>query len=319
MIEPDTLLDGRRIAEEIRREVGREVQRLGALGVVPRLDAVLVGDDPASKVYVGSKARTLAELGMASETHHFEASVSQSELEDLIGRLNDHTEVDGILIQLPLPTGIDSGALLNRVDPSKDVDGFHPYSIGLLQIGHPHLVPCTPAGIMEMLRREGLEIEGRRAVVVGRSDIVGKPMATMLLHRHATVTICHSRTRDLADVTSRADLLVVAAGVPALIGPEHVAEGAVVVDVGMHRVTDAAMVERLYGGNQKKLRAFERRGSVLTGDVDFMRVAPKAARITPVPGGVGPLTIAMLMSNTLKAATSRRGIMMTDGPAASAR
>ncbi len=305
----DKVLDGREIAGQIRGEVAAEVRRLAEAGAVPRLDAVLVGDDPASKVYVGSKARTLEELGMASRTHRLEPSASQAELERLVDRLNDDPAVDGILIQLPLPEGLDSGALLNRVDPAKDVDGFHPYNIGLLQIGHPHLVPCTPAGIMEMLRREQIEIEGRRAVVVGRSDIVGKPMAAMLLHANATVTICHSRTRELAAVTRQAEILIAAAGVPALIGPEHVAEGAVVVDVGMHRLTDAAAVERLYGGNRKKMGAFGRRGSVLTGDVDFMRVAPTAGRITPVPGGVGPLTIAMLMANTLRAAQSRRGLL----------
>lgn len=306
MTSRENLLDGAKVAEAIRAEVATQVNDLVSAGVVPRLDAVLVGEDPASKVYVGSKSKTLAELGMRSQTHHLESSVTQSALEELVDRLNADPEVDGILIQLPLPDGIDSGALLNRVDPAKDVDGFHPYNIGLLQIGHPQLVPCTPAGIMEMLRREQIEIEGRRAVVVGRSDIVGKPMAALLLHAHATVTICHSRTRDLAAVTSGAEILIAAAGVPALIGPEHVAEGAVVVDVGMHRVRDPEMVKRLYDGNEKKLRAFERRGSVLTGDVDFMRVAPKVARITPVPGGVGPLTIAMLMANTLKAASRRR-------------
>jgi methylenetetrahydrofolate dehydrogenase (NADP+)/methenyltetrahydrofolate cyclohydrolase len=307
MSEREKLLDGSSVAQQIRTEVAAEVVRLRDDGFVPRLDAVLVGDDPASQVYVGSKSKTLAELGMRSETHHLEAGVSQSELEELVDRLNEDPEVDGILIQLPLPPGLHSGRLLDRVDPSKDVDGFHPYNIGLLQIGHPHLVPCTPAGVMEMLRRESIEIEGRHAVVVGRSDIVGKPMAMMLLHAHATVTVCHSRTRDLASITRQADILIAAAGVPALIGEDHVAEGAVVVDVGMHRLSDAATVERLYAGNEKKMAAFARRGAVLAGDVDFMRVAPKAARITPVPGGVGPLTIAMLMANTARAAAARRG------------
>jgi methylenetetrahydrofolate dehydrogenase (NADP+)/methenyltetrahydrofolate cyclohydrolase len=209
---------------------------------------------------------------------------------------------------LPLPDGIDTSAILSRIDPAKDVDGFHPENVGLLQQGRPRLVPCTPAGIMEMLRREGIGIRGRRAVIVGRSDIVGKPMAILLLHEHATVTVCHSRTRDLAEVTRQAEILVAAVGVQSLIGPDHVAEGAVVVDVGMHRVTDRKTVCHLYPGNEKKIAAFEKRGAVLAGDVDYTRVAPKAGRITPVPGGVGPLTIAMLMANTVTAAKLRRGV-----------
>ena len=300
-------LDGSRIAAEIREEVGAEVASLGERGVTPRLDAVLLGENPASKVYVGSKAKTLTALGMASKTHHLPETTPQAELEALIDDLSVDPEVDGILIQLPLPDAIDTASILRRVDPAKDVDGFHPENVGMLQQGRPRMVPCTPAGIMEMLRREEIEIAGRRAVVVGRSDIVGKPMAILLLHAHATVTICHSRTRDLASVTRRAEILVAAAGVQSLIGPDHVAEGAVVVDVGMHRITDRKTVERLYPGNEKKLAAFEKRGAVLAGDVDFTHVLPKAGRITPVPGGVGPLTIAMLMANTVTAAKLRRG------------
>ena len=304
----DKKLDGSRIAAEIRDEVSAEVAILTRRGVIPRLDAVLVGEDPASKVYVGSKAKTLATLGMISETHHLLEDASQAELETLIDRLNSDPDVDGILVQLPLPSTIDAAAILGRIDPVRDVDGFHPENVGLLQQGRPGMVPCTPAGIMEMLRREEIEIKGRRAVVVGRSDIVGKPMAMLLLHAHATVTICHSRTRDLAEVTREGEILIAAVGVRSLIGPEHVADGAVVVDVGMHRVTDLETVERLYPGNEKKLAAFEKRGAVLAGDVDYTRVAPKAGRITPVPGGVGPLTIAMLMANTVKAAKLRRGL-----------
>jgi methylenetetrahydrofolate dehydrogenase (NADP+)/methenyltetrahydrofolate cyclohydrolase len=299
-------LDGSRIAADIRHEVGAEVAALVERGVTPRLDAVLVGDDPASKVYVGSKAKTLSALGMASRTHELPEDARQAELEGLIDRLNEDPEVDGILVQLPLPEGIDTAAILSRVDPAKDVDGFHPENVGLLQQGRPRLVPCTPSGIMEMLRREKIEIRGRRAVVVGRSDIVGKPMAVLLLHEHATVTVCHSRTRDLAEVTRQADILIAAVGVRSLIGPDHVADGAVVVDVGMHRVTDRETVEQLYPGNEKKFAAFEKRGAVLAGDVDFTRVEPKAGRITPVPGGVGPLTIAMLTANTVSAAKLRR-------------
>ena len=304
----DKKLDGSRIAAEIRDEVSAEVAILTKRGVIPRLDAVLVGEDPASKIYVGSKAKTLATLGMISETHHLQEDASQAELETLIDRLNADSEVDGILVQLPLPGTIDAAAILGRIDPVRDVDGFHPENVGLLQQGRPRMVPCTPTGIMEMLRREEIEIKGRRAVVVGRSDIVGKPMAMLLLHAHATVTICHSRTRDLAEVTRQAEILIAAVGVRSLIGPEHVADGAVVVDVGMHRVTDLETVERLYPGNEKKLAAFEKRGAVLAGDVDYTKVAPKAGRITPVPGGVGPLTIAMLMANTVKAAKLRRGL-----------
>ena len=300
------ILDGSQIAAEVRTEVGAAVVALGERGVVPRLDAVLVGEDPASMVYVGSKARTLASLGMVSETHHLPESTRQVDLETLIDELNADPEVDGILIQLPLPSAIDTESILHRVDPGKDVDGFHPENVGLLQQGRPRLVPCTPAGIMEMLRREEIEIAGRRAVVVGRSDIVGKPMAMLLLHAHATVTICHSRTRDLAVHTRQAEILVAAVGVQSLIGPEHVADGAVVVDVGMHRITDRETVERLYPDNEKKIAAFEKRGAVLAGDVDFTRVLPIAGRITPVPGGVGPLTISMLMANTVTAAKVRR-------------
>ena len=301
-------LDGSRIAAEIREEVGAAVVALGARGVVPRLDAVLVGEDPASIVYVGSKAKTLTALGMVSETHHLPETTSQAELESLVDDLNANPAVDGILIQLPMPNTIDTASIVRRVDPAKDVDGFHPENVGLLQQGRPRMVPCTPAGIIEMLRREEIELAGRRAVVVGRSDIVGKPMAMLLLHAHATVTMCHSRTRDLAAVTRQADILVAAVGVRSLIGPEHVTDGAVVVDVGMHRVTDRETVERLYPGNEKKMAAFEKRGAVLAGDVDFTRVLPKAGRITPVPGGVGPLTIAMLMANTVTAARVRRGL-----------
>jgi methylenetetrahydrofolate dehydrogenase (NADP+)/methenyltetrahydrofolate cyclohydrolase len=301
-------LDGSRIAAEIREEVGAEVAALGERGIMPRLDAVLVGEDPASKVYVGSKAKTLTALGMVSQTHNLPETTRQAEIEALVDGLNADPDVDGILIQLPLPGPIDTASILRRVDPAKDVDGFHPENVGLLQQGRPRLVPCTPAGIMEMLRREEIEIAGRRAVVVGRSDIVGKPMAMLLLHAHATVTLCHSRTRDLAAVTRQAEILVAAVGVRSLIGPEHVAAGAVVVDVGMHRVTDRETVERLYPDNDKKMAAFTKRGAVLAGDVDFTRVAPKAGRITPVPGGVGPLTIAMLMANTITAAKARRDL-----------
>jgi methylenetetrahydrofolate dehydrogenase (NADP+)/methenyltetrahydrofolate cyclohydrolase len=308
VIDDDKLLNGTRIAEAIRAEVADEVAALAADGITPRLDVVLVGDNEASRVYVRSKAKTSVELGMVSHTHELPDDSPSAAVEALVDALNEDPEVDGILVQLPLPDGIDSAAILDRLDPAKDVDGFHPVNVGRLQQRRPSLVPCTPAGIMELLRRESIRIEGRRAVVVGRSDIVGKPMAMLLLHAHATVTLCHSRTRDLAEVTRQAEILIVAAGQRSLIGPEHVAEGAVVVDVGMHRVTDRAVVEELYPDNAKKLAAFERRGAVLCGDVDTTRVAPIAGRITPVPGGVGPLTIAMLMANTARAARRRRAV-----------
>ncbi len=309
----DKILDGARAATAIRDEVAQAVAEMKAQGIVPRLDAVLVGEDPASQVYVASKARTLGELGMISETHRLDAEVSQADLERLIDRLNAAGEVDGILVQLPLPRHVDSASILRRVDPAKDVDGFHPLNVGLLQQGKPALKPCTPSGVMELLRREQVAIEGSRAVVVGRSDIVGKPMALMLLQAHATVTICHSRTRNLASVTRQAEILVAAAGVRSLIGSEHVAEGAVVVDVGMHRVTDREVVTRLFPNNPRKLSTFDKRGAVLAGDVDFTAVLPRVGRITPVPGGVGPLTIAMLMANTVEAARRRRGISSSQG------
>jgi methylenetetrahydrofolate dehydrogenase (NADP+)/methenyltetrahydrofolate cyclohydrolase len=307
VIEEHKLMSGTKVAAAIKTEVADRVRILAGNGVVPRLDVVLVGDDPASQVYVRSKAKTSAELGMRSETHLLPASTSQTEIEALIDDLNADDEVDGILVQLPLPSQIPSAAILDRIDPAKDVDGFHPVNVGRLQQGRPQLVPCTPAGIMELLEREGIEVKGRRAVVVGRSDIVGKPMAMLLLHAHATVTLCHSRTVDLAAVTREAEILIAAVGQRALIGADHVSEGAVVVDVGMHRVTEREVVADLYPGNEKKMAAFERNGAVLCGDVDTTRVAPIAGRITPVPGGVGPLTIAMLMSNTARAADQRRG------------
>jgi len=307
VIEKQKLLSGTKVAAAIRSEVADRVSALADQGVTPRLDVVLVGDDPASQVYVRSKAKTSAELGMRSETHLLPASTNQTEIEALIDGLNADDEVDGILVQLPLPSPISSAAILDRIDPAKDVDGFHPVNVGRLQQGRPQLVPCTPAGIMELLDREGIEVKGRRAVIVGRSEIVGKPMAMLLLHAHATVTLCHSRTVDLASVTREAEILIAAVGQRALIGTDHVSEGAVVVDVGMHRVTDRDVVEQLYPGNEKKMAAFEKNGAVLCGDVDTTRVAPIAGRITPVPGGVGPLTIAMLMSNTARAAEQRRG------------
>jgi methylenetetrahydrofolate dehydrogenase (NADP+)/methenyltetrahydrofolate cyclohydrolase len=304
----EKLLDGKRLAAEIRGEVGERVTGLAARGIVPRLDVILVGDDPASRVYVGAKARACEKLGMASGTHRLDPGAGQTAVERLVDDLDADPGVDGILVQLPLPDDYDTHAVLDRIDPAKDVDGFHPLNVGLLQQGRPALVACTPAGIMELLRREKIPVEGRRAVIVGRSDIVGKPLAMLLLHAHATVTLCHSRTRDLAAVTREADILVAAAGKLALIGPDHVKPGAVVIDVGIHRITERGTVERLFPGDEARMARFEAKGAVLAGDVDFVRAAPLASRITPVPGGVGPLTIAMLMANTVRAASLRRGI-----------
>jgi methylenetetrahydrofolate dehydrogenase (NADP+)/methenyltetrahydrofolate cyclohydrolase len=296
------VIDGAAIAREIRSEVEDEAAELGSRGVTPRLDVVLVGDDPASEVYVGAKARACARHGLASETHRLPAATSQDELERVVAELNESLEVHGILVQLPLPEHLHTARVIDGIDPAKDVDGLHPQNVGLLQAGRPGLVPCTPAGIMELLDRSGVPLEGRRAVVVGRSELVGKPLAMMLLHANATVTLCHSRTRDLARVTREADVLVAAVGRMALIGPDHVQDGAVVIDVGIHRVTDHETVLRLFPADRARHERFEQKGSVLVGDVDFARVVDRASKITPVPGGVGPLTIAMLLANTVRAA-----------------
>ncbi len=245
-------------------------------------------------------------LGLASDSHILPEKTSQDELEALIESLNRDPGVDGILVQLPLPKALDTNRVIDRISPLKDVDGFHPENIGLLQSGRPRFAACTPSGVMELLRREGVEITGRHAVIVGRSDIVGKPMAMLLLHQHATVTICHSRTRGLGEIVGRADILVAAVGRRNVIRPEMIREGAIVVDVGIHRITGRELVEELFPGDEKRLATFEKRGAIVVGDLDFRRCQARASRITPVPGGVGPLTIAMLMSNTVKAARLRR-------------
>jgi methylenetetrahydrofolate dehydrogenase (NADP+)/methenyltetrahydrofolate cyclohydrolase len=303
------ILDGKAVAAEIRAEVAAEVRELVAAGGrQPGLAAVLVGDDPASLVYVGSKARACEEVGMKGRVVHLPAATTASELAAAVDRLNADDAIDGVLVQLPLPDAIPVGPVLEWVDPAKDVDGFHPVNVGRLWIGGAGFAPATPSGIVELLRRSGVELRGRRAVVVGRSNIVGKPMAALLLREHATVTVCHSRTRDLPAVCAEADVLVAAIGRAAAIGPEHVREGAAVVDVGMNRVAERSEVERLYPGDAGRLAAFERNGSILVGDVDFTHVRPKAAALTPVPGGVGPLTVAMLLVNTLEAARRRQGL-----------
>jgi methylenetetrahydrofolate dehydrogenase (NADP+) / methenyltetrahydrofolate cyclohydrolase len=303
---PATILDGNKIAAEIRAEAAAEVKVMTAAGVRPGLAVVLVGNNPASEIYVRGKVKSCEELGIHSEQHTPSADVTTEELLQLVADLNRRDEIDGILVQLPLPAQVDSKKVLLAVDPAKDVDGFHPMNVGLLSTQRPGLVPCTPAGIMEMLRRSGIKIAGQEAVVVGRSDIVGKPMSMLLLNANATVTVCHSKTRDLPAVCRRADILVAAIGRVGMITRELVRPGAAVIDVGMNRVTDPAEFAGLFAGNAKREAAFQSKGSVLVGDV-HPEVAEVAGAITPVPGGVGPLTIAMLMANTVKAARMRRG------------
>jgi methylenetetrahydrofolate dehydrogenase (NADP+)/methenyltetrahydrofolate cyclohydrolase len=302
------LLDGKAAAAEIRAEVAAGVRELTASGArPPQLAAVLVGDDPASEVYVGSKVRGCAEVGMLSRTLRLSAGASEPELLAALDELNGDDTVDGILVQLPLPRQIPARRVLERISPEKDVDGFHPVNVGRLWLDEEGFTPATPTGIVALLKRNGIALAGRRAVIVGRSAIVGKPMAGLLLREHCTVTVCHSRTANLAAVTREADLLVAAIGRPGLLGPDHVREGVVVVDVGMNRLDDAAEAERLFPGDESRRHQVANRGYTLVGDVDFTRVAPKAAAITPVPGGVGPLTVAMVLANTLKAARRRQG------------
>jgi methylenetetrahydrofolate dehydrogenase (NADP+)/methenyltetrahydrofolate cyclohydrolase len=274
-----SLIDGKKVAQEIRSAIGKEVTEIKAkTGNVPGLATVLVGEDPASAVYVRSKNRICKELGFISLEHTLPEDTKEKDLLALVHELNSNEAVSGILVQLPLPKHIDSTKILEAIDPAKDVDGFHPVSMGRLMMGTAELAPCTPSGIIEMLDRYGVGIEGRHAVVLGRSNIVGKPVAMLLLHRNATVTICHSRTKDLPGVTKTADILIAAVGRPKMVTADMVKDDAVVIDVGINRVDGK-----------------------LVGDVDFAEVEPKASLITPVPGGVGPMTIAMLMANTLKA------------------
>jgi methylenetetrahydrofolate dehydrogenase (NADP+)/methenyltetrahydrofolate cyclohydrolase len=306
------ILDGKTAAAEIRSETAASARAMAAAGArPPQLVAVLVGEDPASQVYVGSKVKGCAEVGMLSRTLRLSAGTSEEELLALLDDLNADDAVDGILVQLPLPKQIHEKRVLDRIDPDKDVDGFHPVNVGRLWLDEDGLTPATPTGIVALLKRNGIPLSGRRAVIVGRSAIVGKPMAGLLLRESCTVTVCHSRTVDLPAVTREADILVAAIGRPGMIGPEHVREGAVVVDVGMSRLADAAEAEHLYPGDADRRRQFESKGYILVGDVDFTRVAPKASWITPVPGGVGPLTVAMVIANTLKASRRRQGLPAT--------
>jgi len=298
-------LDGMKIAGEIRSEVAGEVKAMTAAGIRPGLAVILVGHNPASEVYVRGKVKACGEVGIYSEHHTPPDSTSTENLLQLVTDLNRREEVDGILVQLPLPSQVDAKRVLLAVDPAKDVDGFHPMNVGFLSTQRPGLVPCTPAGIMEILKRSTIAVAGQEAVVVGRSDIVGKPTAMLLINANATVTVCHSKTCDLPGVCRRADILVAAIGRAGMITRDYVKPGATVIDVGMNQVTDRREFERLFAGNAKREEAFRAKGSTLAGDV-HPEVAEIAGAMTPVPGGVGPLTIAMLMANTVRAARLRR-------------
>ena len=304
-----TILDGNKIASGIRAELAAEVKSMTEAGARPGLAVVLVGHDPASEIYVRGKVKSCEELGCYSEKITPPATISTEELCSIVEELNRREEIDGILVQLPLPSQVDAKKVLLTVHPAKDVDGFHPMNVGYLSTQRPGLVPCTPAGAMEILRRSGIAVAGQNAVVVGRSDIVGKPAAMLLLNANATVTVCHSKTQDLAAVCRRADILVAAIGRPGMITREFVKPGATVLDVGINRITDREQFEKFFAGNKKREESFATKGSTLVGDV-HPEVAEIAGAITPVPGGLGPLTIAMLMSNTVKAARMRRGSLV---------
>jgi len=300
------ILDGTRLAQQIRSEAAAEVRAMASGGIRPGLAVVLVGHNPASEIYVRGKVKACQEVGIYSEKLTPLDSVTTAELLTVVEDLNQRDQIDGILVQLPLPPQVDSKRVLLAVDPAKDVDGFHPMNVGLLSTQRPGLVPCTPAGCLEILKRSNIPIAGRDAVVVGRSDIVGKPVAMLLLNANATVTVCHSKTHDLAGVCRRADIVVAAIGRAGMITRPFIKPGATVIDVGMNTLTDPAEFQRFFAGNASREEAFRRKGSVLIGDV-HPEAAEVAGAITPVPGGVGPLTIAMLMFNTVKAAKMRRG------------
>jgi len=301
------ILDGASVAQSIKKEVAAEVAEYAAKGIRPGLAAVLVGNDSASHLYVSGKVKSCDQLGLYSEKIELPESTSTDELLSLVRELNSRDEIDGILVQLPLPKQIDAPLVLNSVDPAKDVDGFHPVNIGKLTLNEPALRPCTPAGIIELLERNNITIAGARAVVMGRSRIVGLPIALLLLHRHSTVTLCHSRTKDLPMIAREADILIAAIGRLGMVDASYIKPGAAVVDVGMNRVTTREDLERFFGGDPKRRAAFEKNGYTLIGDVNPREAAEVAGHLTPVPGGVGPLTIAMLMKNTLTAMKMRRG------------
>lgn len=302
------ILDGAHIRQQIFEELKPRVQRLAASARPPGLAVVLVGHDPASEIYVRNKVKACGELGLYSEKITPAEAISTAEMLAVIEELNRRPEIDGILVQMPLPKHVDSRQVLEAVSADKDADGFHPLNVGHLVAGRPAPRACTPAGILEMLKRYRIPMSGKRAVVVGRSDIVGKPMALLLLHESATVTMCHSKTANLAAECSRADILVAAIGRAALVTGDFIQPGATVIDVGMNRISTRAEVERIFPDSATKMADFERKGSLLVGDVHPLQVAQKAGAYTPVPGGVGPLTIAMLMANTVALAERRLGI-----------
>jgi methylenetetrahydrofolate dehydrogenase (NADP+)/methenyltetrahydrofolate cyclohydrolase len=301
------ILDGATIAAAIKHEVAEEVKLLAAQGIRPGLAAVLVGNAAASEIYVRSKVQACAELGIYSDLITPPEDITTEAMLDLVAALNSRDEIDGILIQLPLPRQVDAKVLLDAIAPEKDVDGFHPVNAGRLQAARPALAPCTPAGVIEILQRSNIPISGQHAVVVGRSDIVGKPAAMLLLHQNATVTICHSKTRNLSEITRQADILVAAIGRPGFITPEMVKPGATLIDVGINRITTREEFDRYFAGNAKREATFAKRGSTIVGDI-HPEAFELAGAYTPVPGGVGLLTIAMLMSNTVRAAKMRRGL-----------
>lgn len=281
------IIDGKQIAKEVRAEIAAECAELKKKGIVPGLAVVIVGTDPASQVYVRNKKKACEEVGFRSEVFELPEETTEEELLALVKKLNENVNIHGILVQLPLPEHLDDEVIIANIDPKKDVDAFHPSNVGKIMIGNYDFLPCTPAGVMVLLEKSGIDVSGKECVVVGRSNIVGKPQAMLLLHANGTVTICHSRTKDLAEVTRRADILVVAIGKADFITGDMVKDGAVVIDVGMNRKADGK----------------------LTGDVDFATVEPKASYITPVPGGVGPMTITMLLRNTLTSAKKHAGII----------
>ncbi len=300
------VLDGNKIRDEIKSELAERIATLKAAGITPGLAAVRVGDNPASEIYVRHKVRASDSLGLYSEKIELPQETTTDQLLSLVADLNRRDEIDGVLVQLPLPPHVDAKRVLEAIHPAKDVDGFHPVNVGKLVSGRPGLTPCTPLGIIEILQRSGITIEGARAVVLGRSDTVGKPVAMMLLHRHATVTICHSRTRDLAAVAREADILIAAMGRAALVTGDFIQPGATVIDVGINRLKSTDEIRRIFHDPIAPLAQLESKGAVLVGDVQPEDVRHKAGAFTPVPGGVGPLTIAMLMSNTVAAARIRR-------------
>ena len=313
------ILKGAEFRDQIYAELRGEIEGLRAAGITPGLAAVLVGENPASKIYVRNKIAACEQLGIFSAQFAPPANTTTEELLTLVAELNSRDDIDGILVQLPLPPQVDAKRVLEMVSPEKDVDGFHPVSLGRLVTGRPGLVACTPAGCLEILRRGGIRAEGANAVVMGRSDIVGKPMALLLMHANATVTICHSKTRTLPEVVKHADIVVAAMGRPWMVQPDWIRPGATVIDVGTNQISDAKEAEQLFAKHPERLEAFRTKGAALVGDV-HPGAAEVAAAITPVPGGVGLLTIAMLMSNTVKAARLRRGRGAgTPAPAGAAR